>query len=157
VKEIILAIIGSRKRNSQKDKQLLYHQVFLLNPSKIVSGGCGEGGDKFAEELSQEFDIPIDIYRPIFPWKNKTFLKLCQWCKYLIKEECSLTQRKCHGKQYFDPKYYEIVKCYYQRNDIIVNKSTHCCALESLKKNGGTAYTVKQWIKLHTKENLILL
>lgn len=62
-----IGIIGTRRRNSQKDFIKLYHNTFrehyneLLN-DQIVSGGCPKGGDRFAEIIALtlvgvEFDV----------------------------------------------------------------------------------------------------
>lgn len=152
-----LIIIGSRKRNSPEDKKLLYPFIFNIDPIELVSGGCSTGGDKFAEEIAKEFNIPIKIFYPKFPWKYaKSTEKICHWCKYNIKNECKINGR-CDGRKFFVASYHEIVKCYYARNDLIAEYGTHCCALESPTKDGGTAYTIKKFIEKHGKDNLYLL
>lgn len=35
-----------------------------LQPSLIISGGCSQGADRFAEELAKELSIPIKIFYP---------------------------------------------------------------------------------------------
>jgi len=59
-----LGIVGSRNRNTDKDKLIIRHQIHLLKPDKIISGGCSQGADKFAEELAEELGIPIKIFYP---------------------------------------------------------------------------------------------
>jgi len=61
-----IIIIGSRRRNEPAD-WLLTEQAFLNVYEKgdiIISGGCPEGGDYFAEILSARYEIPIVIWRP---------------------------------------------------------------------------------------------
>lgn len=60
-----IIIIGSRRRNSHRDF-ICTECVFLTIYKKgdmIVSGGCPKGGDKFAENLAKQYDIPITIFR----------------------------------------------------------------------------------------------
>jgi len=59
-----IIIIGSRRRDEVVD-WLIVEQIFLNNyiPGDIIiSGGCPKGGDKFAEELSAKYEIPIIIF-----------------------------------------------------------------------------------------------
>jgi len=59
-----LGIVGSRRRNSAEDYILLIERVKALKPTMIISGGCGEGADHFAEKIAKDFGIPILIYHP---------------------------------------------------------------------------------------------
>lgn len=49
-----IGIVGSRKRNTIQDKQLIEQYLKNVTISEIVSGGCKQGADKFAEEISVE-------------------------------------------------------------------------------------------------------
>lgn len=64
VKEMKLGIVGSRRRNSSEDKAIIKGRILALRPTSIISGGCSQGADKFAEELAKELSIPIKIYYP---------------------------------------------------------------------------------------------
>lgn len=59
-----LGIVGSRRRNSQGDKELIRQKIIELKPDSLVSGGCRRGADRFAEELAIELHLPIEIFRP---------------------------------------------------------------------------------------------
>lgn len=59
-----IAIIGSRRRDSQKDFEATL-KVFLSvyeYGDDMVSGGCPKGGDRFAEVIAKKQQIPIKIY-----------------------------------------------------------------------------------------------
>ena len=59
-----IGIVGSRRRDAIEDYQKCF-KVFMSyyeDGDKIVSGGCPKGGDKFAELIAKEFDIPIVIH-----------------------------------------------------------------------------------------------
>ena len=64
---MVVGIIGTRKRNSEKDKKLIKEKLELILSNEkdiiICSGGCSKGGDKFAEELASEFRLKKKIYK----------------------------------------------------------------------------------------------
>ena len=59
-----IGIVGSRRRNSQTDYALVYNTFEnLYEPGDhIVSGGCPQGGDAFAERIAKQRQIPIIIH-----------------------------------------------------------------------------------------------
>lgn len=68
-----LGIVGSRRRNSEIDKDIVKRKILKLKPTTLVSGGCSKGADRFAEELAKELDIPIVLFNPGFTGKEKNF------------------------------------------------------------------------------------
>lgn len=59
-----IGIIGSRRRNTLQDKTKT-HQKFMQiyeNGDRIVSGGCPQGGDAFAEGIAKAEQVPITIH-----------------------------------------------------------------------------------------------
>ena len=61
-----IGIIGTRRRDTEED-YILVRDKFLevYEPGDlIVSGGCKQGGDRFAEVIAKNFDIPIILYKP---------------------------------------------------------------------------------------------
>lgn len=61
-----IAIIGSRRRDSQADFEMC-RQVFFEHYREgdtIVSGACPKGGDRFAEILAQEVGTDITLHKP---------------------------------------------------------------------------------------------
>lgn len=73
---MILGIVGSRRRNSQADKEILKDRILDLRPTTIVSGGCPKGADKFAEEIAAELGIEILIFRPKGITKRTPYFKI---------------------------------------------------------------------------------
>lgn len=60
----IIGIVGSRRRNEQDDLEEC-RKVFLSiykEGDTLVSGGCPQGGDRFAEIFAKEYNIPIKIH-----------------------------------------------------------------------------------------------
>ena len=59
-----IGIIGSRRRDTIKDLDLTVFKFFEIykDGDTIVSGGCSAGGDKFAEFIAKNYQIPIMIY-----------------------------------------------------------------------------------------------
>ena len=61
----IIGIVGSRRRDSQEDYELLLKAFLEIyeEGDKIVSGGCPKGGDFFAEVIANKAKIPIIIHK----------------------------------------------------------------------------------------------
>ena len=65
-----IGIIGSRRRNRGIDRKAVREKFFEVyeDGDWIVSGGCPEGGDRFAEKIAKDYGIPILIFYP--NWKK---------------------------------------------------------------------------------------
>lgn len=60
---MVLGIAGSRKRNTQKDYQLLKKRIIDLKPELIVTTGIlHTGPDLFAKQIAEELGIPLKEY-----------------------------------------------------------------------------------------------
>jgi len=61
-----IGIVGSRKRNASQDYELVKTKFFELYEKGdwLCSGGCPQGGDRFAEQIAKEYGIPILIFYP---------------------------------------------------------------------------------------------
>lgn len=60
-----VGIVGSRRRDTAKDLDAV-RKAFVPYEGeciRIISGGCPKGGDRFAEVIAAERDIPIMIHR----------------------------------------------------------------------------------------------
>ena len=59
-----IGIIGSRKRNTEDDYKLTEKTFWdIYNDGDwLVSGGCPQGGDQFAERIKKKFGVPILIF-----------------------------------------------------------------------------------------------
>lgn len=60
----VIGIVGTRSRNTQKDYLVVaraFHRIYEIG-DEIVSGGCPQGGDRFAESLARSNQCPIKIY-----------------------------------------------------------------------------------------------
>lgn len=60
----VIGIVGSRRRNSFRDfgKVLGAFDRIYQEGDRIVSGGCPQGGDRFAEEIAALRQVPILIH-----------------------------------------------------------------------------------------------
>jgi hypothetical protein len=65
-----IGIIGTRRRDRGKDLKAVREKFFEIYEEGdwIVSGGCPQGGDRFAERIAKEEGIPIIIFYP--NWKK---------------------------------------------------------------------------------------
>lgn len=61
-----IGVVGSRRRDTERDFQLVRAKVIeLLKPGdRLVSGGCPKGGDRFAERIAKELGLSITIHYP---------------------------------------------------------------------------------------------
>jgi hypothetical protein len=59
-----IGIIGSRRRNTQKDFEQLEKSFLEIykDGDEIISGGCSSGGDRYAEILAKKYQVTIKIY-----------------------------------------------------------------------------------------------
>lgn len=62
---MVIGIVGSRRRDTLEDYDKTLAAFFEVynKGDTIVSGGCPRGGDRFAELISKDEDIPIKIHR----------------------------------------------------------------------------------------------
>ena len=61
---IEVGIVGSRKRKTEKDRSKLYLYLSRIGDiDKIVTGDCSEGGDDFARNYANEYEIELDVKR----------------------------------------------------------------------------------------------
>jgi hypothetical protein len=125
-----VGIIGSRRRNTILDKELIREQLLKIikNNSDIViiSGGCPQGGDRFAEELASEYKIPTKIFYP-----DKSKLP-------------------------FNPNRWDYTKIFYDRNTLVAEASDLLIACVSKDRKGGTEDTIKKYLKFK-KDKIILV
>ena len=124
----IIGIIGSRRRDSELDYELLKEWFYrVYEPGDcIVSGGCPKGGDRFAEILADECWMSVcnleDGAEPTAGAENTLFIHNPKW------EE--------HGK----------VAGFY-RNTFIARDADILIALVAEDRKGGTEDTLRKHIK----------
>jgi len=60
-----IGIVGSRRRDTEEDYRWVLNRFLEIyqKGDTIVSGGCPRGGDRFAEIIAKEFNIPIIIHK----------------------------------------------------------------------------------------------
>lgn len=64
-----VGVVGSRRRNSEDDYKWVLDKVQVCayaydEDIELVSGGCGAGADRFAENISKHYGYDITIHRP---------------------------------------------------------------------------------------------
>ena len=59
-----IGIVGSRRRNTSADGAAVYRKFLEICEvgDEIVSGGCPQGADNFAERIAKVKQVPIKIY-----------------------------------------------------------------------------------------------
>jgi thiamine pyrophosphate-dependent acetolactate synthase large subunit-like protein len=128
LKTIKIGIVGSRRRNTEKDKQIVKNAVMHFSTKEcelvLVSGGCPKGADRFAEELAKELNLPIKIH---YPDKSK------------LEEDTR----------------WAYTKIYFERNTLIAQDCDILLALPAPDRKGGTEDTIKKATAL--KKPVVLL
>ena len=120
----IIGIIGTRRRNDNST-YLLIERKFAEIYQKgdwICSGGCDEGGDRFAEIIAKKYGIPILIFYPA--WDDLTAPAT------LIKYR--------HGKPYN-------ARAGFIRNTPIAQASHVIIASVAANRKGGTEDTLEKY------------
>ena len=130
---MIVGIVGSRRRNSQKDREILSYEVYKLNLiekiSKIVTGDCNEGADKTARDICEGTEgIEPDIKR--------------------IKNPETGEEMDFNNHPWFE--YYIMTHIFYARNEEIAKEPLdYLIALVSPDRKGGTENTIKHFKRHH--------
>lgn len=81
---MIIGIVGSRSRNSEKDFQICYEE-FLKHYSwgdSIISGGCNYGGDHFAAIIAKKLNfetVTLKGGETITPTEDTFYVHEADW------------------------------------------------------------------------------
>lgn len=69
----VIGVIGSRRRNSDRDFRKIYDQVRAIfdDGDTFVSGGCPIGADVFCEVIARELGASITIHHANWPRLGK--------------------------------------------------------------------------------------
>lgn len=88
VKPKTIGVVGSRRRNSYEDFELCLAAIHVLYVpgDLIVSGGCKKGADRFAEQIAEQWELPIRIHYPQFDLYD---VPICYFARNtLIAKDC---------------------------------------------------------------------
>ena len=132
--EIKIGIVGARVRDKYHDFQKLVDYLENLlekiegdgNTYSFVSGGCSKGGDRFAEIIASDLNIPIKIFYPVV---NKEHTKN-EYAAACSKRNILIAENSDELIALTDPN--------------------------ALNKKGGTNQTVRVFQQLHKKKAIIL-
>ena len=66
----VIGIIGTRRRDDNSTLSVIGEQFLEIYEKGdwICSGGCPQGGDRFAEKIAKDYGIPIIIFHPA--WRD---------------------------------------------------------------------------------------
>lgn len=129
-----IGIVGSRRRDTNEDLQLLLDRLIPIlemydregKDITIVSGGCPFGGDRFAEIIIDQFGLKPLIHRP---------------------DKSQLPR---------NPERRDFARINFARNTLIARDSDVLIAILAETK-GGTDDTVRKFKKFHPKGVVILI
>ena len=136
---MIVGIVGSRRRNSEEDRSKLYLYLSRIGEiTKIVTGDCDEGGDKFARDYTNDRGIELDVKR--------------------IKDPKTGKEMDFKNHKWFD--WFTMCTIFYDRNEEIAKEPLdYLIALVTPDRKGGTENTIRHFRRLHKdwKDKLIIL
>lgn len=131
-----IGIVGSRRRDTGLDESLVLRTLSSIlkyplpqnerNKIILVSGGCPKGADRFAENISEEYIIPMIIHDPDNKKKG-----------WLIAGG-------------MNPRL-AFTKVAYERNERIAKSSDILIAVVAKDRKGGTENTIQHFCKKHKK------
>jgi predicted Rossmann fold nucleotide-binding protein DprA/Smf involved in DNA uptake len=103
LKELRIGIVGSRRRNTLRDRELVYEIIKSAvrnNPDKkivVVSGACRKGADNFAAEACKVLGVEIKEYPVEGEFKTKwEFAKAAFARNRLIAQDSQMGFALCH-------------------------------------------------------------
>jgi len=127
-----IGIIGSRRRDTNEDYENIWEAFSRIydKGDKIVSGGCKQGGDKFAEIIASKLGMTEEngdliLHKP----------------KVVSKGSPSFMYAKVN----------------YERNTLVANDSDIIIACVAPDRTGGTEDTLRKFLKIKDMENVILV
>jgi len=130
----IIAIIGTHKRDTEQDFEVVWEEFkrWYDDGDKIVSGGCKQGGDRFAEIIASRLQMTEEngqliIHRP--------------------KPVPS------------DSPHFAYAKANYERNTLVARDADMLIACVSPDRKGGTEDTIHKWLRFNNNnmENVFLV
>ena len=88
----VIGVVGSRRRNTFEDEELVYHQLkklWLKGHTIVCSGGCMKGADSFVKKLCFVHDLPYLEFPAEWSRKGKSagFYRnsfIAEWSDFLI-------------------------------------------------------------------------
>ena len=128
-----IGVVGSRRRNTKEDKQLLEASIRELTTDRFVSwdevvfvsGGCPKGADNFIKELVNEDKFRGSVLREHLP------------------------------NVFPGMKYWDVVNANYARNEKIAADSDILVAMVAPDRKGGTENTIKHAKRLKVEVVLV--
>lgn len=139
--EIIIGVVGSRRRNTDRDYDLVLDRVWhvikkirkeqgleearipISECFKICSGGCRTGADSFVHNIAERIGITFYKHLPVLPENYEELPG--QYKKWAYAKAC------------------------YTRNTLIAKDSHILVACVAEDRTGGTEDTIKKFIKIH--------
>lgn len=131
-----IGVVGSRRRNEERDFFLVRGRIYLhMRPGdSLVSGGCKEGADHFAEAVYEQFKAYFPLGQMIIHLPDKT------------KLDKRLPYRAAYAK------------IAYARNELIARDSNILIACVAPDRTGGTENTIKHFLRINglTEEEALM-
>lgn len=151
-----IGIVGTRQRDGKGDLELV--RIKLLEIYKpgdnIISGGCKQGGDRFSEILANELQLDFEwcTSEEIFAQSSSCTKAFKGFIRIHVPDENRLDAKLLAKNR---RAAYAVIN--YARNTLIAQDSDKLIACVAPDRKGGTEDTIKKFVKLHGKDNLIIV
>lgn len=137
--KLYVGVIGTRRRDTDADHRATQDAFLKILSTAaglqwrarggivIVSGGCPQGGDRFAEMIAEEYRLELILHRP----DKKAYLD--------VQERWRSTRQN------------------YARNELVARDSRDVLiACVSPDRTGGTEDTIKRYRRIHGREPILV-
>lgn len=125
----VIGIVGTRSRDDNGTFSLIKEQFFKIYEKGdwICSGGCPQGGDRFAEKIAKDHGIPIIIFYPA--WHD-------------LNVPGAVVRRNKYSDKYGEYN----ANAGFDRNTPIAHTSNALIASVATSRTGGTEDTISKYL-----------
>ncbi len=144
---IRVGIVGTRRRDSAEAYfaiRAAFDALYEPGLTIIVSGGCPQGGDRFAEMIAAELGMPRQLFHSGVPDK-------------MVEGQRIMIHMPDVDAFTTVPLRWRKTQANYSRNGLIALDSRDALiASVAANRTGGTEDTIKKYRKIHRKEPILV-
>jgi len=143
-----VGIVGTRRRDGSECYTAIkaaFLKIYVPEKTVVVSGGCPEGGDRFAEVIAAELGMPLDERWSDVPRRPG------------MKGQRIIIHWPDVDQFLHVPPRWRKTRANYARNSLIARDARdYLIASVAADRTGGTEDTIKKFVRYHKKEPIIV-
>lgn len=151
---IRVGIVGTRRRDSEEAYRATrgaFIRLYVPGKTVIVSGGCPQGGDRFAEIIAAEFEMPRDVR-----WSDVRKDSEGNILDDLEGQRIVIHMPDVAAFAHVPPRWRKTT-ANYSRNGLIARDSLDALiACVAPDRTGGTEDTIKKYRRLFRREPILV-